>query len=305
VLLGEVTANSVHLGDLRFPLTTVAAHEQDSRRVQVLFRPEDVTLAPSPEMLPEHVLGKATVEQTTFIGSFERLRLRLPALPRVQAIAPVVPFGSDAVLIDAARSQDMARRFPLRAGDSTWIGVQRIHALTHPGLRMLLLAGKNAVDQAALALGGHIAQLAHARTTVLGVGSLSDDHTQRLQTVKEQLGSGLAALDVVASADPPSLAIAREVERQSYDLVVLGAQPQGSIDITEQQLHVGEHHLLLVPGPTATPSRFLICVTSGEPGKDDVLFAGRLARHLGAETTCCRLFRSTAIPARRTVFGCR
>jgi len=302
VLLGEVTANSVHLGDLRFPLTTVAAHDQDSRRVQVLFRPEDVTLAPSPEMLPEHVLGKATVEQTTFIGSFERLRLRLPALPRVQAIAPVVPFGSDAVLIDAARSQDMARRFPLRAGDSTWIGVQRIHALTHPGLRMLLLAGKNAVDQAALDLGGHIAQLAHARTTVLGVGSLSDDHTQRLQTVKEQLGSGLAALDVVASADPPSLAIAREVERQSYDLVVLGAQPQASIDITEQQLHAGEHHLLLVPGPTATPSQFLICVTSGEPGKDDVLFAGRLARHLGAETTLLSVVPQHGDPQRAERF---
>ena len=27
----------------------------------------------------------------------------------------------------------------------------------------------------------------------------------------------------------------------------------------------------------------LVCVASGEPGKDDVLFTGRLARHLGAE----------------------
>ncbi len=29
----------------------------------------------------------------------------------------------------------------------------------------------------------------------------------------------------------------------------------------------------------------LVCVASGEPSKDDVLFAGRLARHLGAEIT--------------------
>jgi len=34
-----------------------------------------------------------------------------------------------------------------------------------------------------------------------------------------------------------------------------------------------------------TLSRVLICVAAGEPGKEDVLFAGRLARHLGATAT--------------------
>ena len=33
------------------------------------------------------------------------------------------------------------------------------------------------------------------------------------------------------------------------------------------------------------PSRFLIAVAVGEPGKEDVAFAGRLARHLGAAAT--------------------
>jgi nucleotide-binding universal stress UspA family protein len=32
-------------------------------------------------------------------------------------------------------------------------------------------------------------------------------------------------------------------------------------------------------------SKALICLASGEPGKDNVLFAGRLLRHLGAEAT--------------------
>jgi nucleotide-binding universal stress UspA family protein len=43
--------------------------------------------------------------------------------------------------------------------------------------------------------------------------------------------------------------------------------------------------LLLVSQPQPTPTRALICVASGEPGKDDVLFAGRLVRHVGAEAT--------------------
>ncbi len=33
------------------------------------------------------------------------------------------------------------------------------------------------------------------------------------------------------------------------------------------------------------PTRFLIAVAVGEPGKEDVAFAGRLARHLGASAT--------------------
>ena len=50
-------------------------------------------------------------------------------------------------------------------------------------------------------------------------------------------------------------------------------------------LQAGDHHLLLVSRPQDVPTRSLICVTTGEPGKDDVLFAGRLVRHVGAEAT--------------------
>jgi hypothetical protein len=34
----------------------------------------------------------------------------------------------------------------------------------------------------------------------------------------------------------------------------------------------------------------LICVAGGEPGKEDVLFAGRLIRHLGAEVSLLSVF---------------
>ena len=41
----------------------------------------------------------------------------------------------------------------------------------------------------------------------------------------------------------------------------------------------------------------LVCVASGEPSKDDVLFAGRLARHLGAEITLLMIARTIATPS--------
>ena len=47
----------------------------------------------------------------------------------------------------------------------------------------------------------------------------------------------------------------------------------------------GEHHLMVVPPGAALPTRFLICVAVGEPGKEDVLFASRLLRQLGAQAT--------------------
>ena len=69
--------------------------------------------------------------------------------------------------------------------------------------------------------------------------------------------------------------------------------------MAEAILSVGDHHLLLVPAPQAIPSQALICVATGEPGKDDVLFAGRLVRHLGAETTLMTILPQNAEPALR------
>src|SRR5262249_40862690 len=48
-------------------------------------------------------------------------------------------------------------------------------------------------------------------------------------------------------------------------------------------------HLLLVSGEGTIPGNVLICVAVGEPGKEDVLFAGRLVRHLGAQATVLKV----------------
>jgi sulfate transport system ATP-binding protein len=268
LMVGEHTAGGVRLGPVQFPLTTRAEVADGSRRVQVLFRPEDVALRGSAEALSCPTLGEAVVEQRAFVGSFERLRLRLPALPGVRAIAPPVPFGHDGVWIEAARSQDQARRFPLHPGDNTWVGVQRVHALVHPGMKFLLVTDGSARSQAALALGGELARLAHAQVALL----------------------------------EPGLAVAREAERRACDLVVLTPPPREGLALAETALQAGHHHLLLVPEahPGRVPTRVLICVAVGEPGKEDVSFAGRLVRHLGAEATILTVLPETGRRAEGT-----
>jgi sulfate transport system ATP-binding protein len=296
LLVGEHTAAGVQLGPVQFPLTTRAQSPDiadGSRRVQILFRPEDVALRGSAQDLSCPSLGEAVVEQRAFVGSFERLRLRLPPLPGVRAIAPPVPFGNDGVWIEAARSQDQARRFPLHPGDTTWVGVQRVHALVHPGMKFLMVTDGSG-SKATLGLGGELARLAHAQVTVLETGSEAGEAAERRsQEVRERLGSGLAALETRSTREAAADAVARETERQPCDLVILTPPPREGLAMAEQALRAGQHHLLIVPEAHTgqVPTRVLICVAVGEPGKEDVSFAGRLSRHLGAEATILTVLR--------------
>src|SRR5262245_8243704 len=165
LMVGDQTRNTVRLGPVEFPPTSVTSEIGDPQRVQVLFRPEDVAVKDSPDALGYPLLGEGEVEDCAFVASYERLRLRLPALPGVRAIAPPAPFGGDALLVDAVRSQHQARRYPLKTGDKVWVGVRRVHALTHSGLSILLTTDGSPAARSALTLGKNLARLAHARVT--------------------------------------------------------------------------------------------------------------------------------------------
>lgn len=294
LLLGNITQEGVRVGPIQFPHTEEVGQISSEGRVQVLFRPEDVALAPTAEELACPRLGQAVVEEVSFGGAFERLRLRLPPIPGVRPISPPVAFGSSSILVEATRLPEHANRFPLQAGSQTWVGVHRIHTLKHPGLSFLILSDGSRRAEAAVALGGQIARLAHARVTLIGCSLEGESLQAHLQEARKQLGSGLAALDVQTSQNSPAQAVIRAVEQQPYDLVVLGFDPREDLSLAEQILQVGEHHLLLVPNAQPAPQQALICVTSGEPGKDDILFAGRLVRHLGAEATLLSVIPAAA-----------
>ncbi len=293
-------AESVRLGPLRFPLSPEVAEIGGVRRVQVLFRPEDVVLAASRAALGRTALGRASVERHAFMGALERLRLHLEPTDGMAPISPAPPFGADFVPVDATRPLDETRRLPLRAGDLVWIGVKRVHALAHPGLSILIATDGSPEAAAALAAGAEIGRLARAHVALLGCGEGldRDDVARLLADGRERLGGGLASLDCRSTPNVPcGEAAAGEAERRPYDLVIAGPPPRGHRDLAEALLATGHHHVLLVPGAPARPRptdgahRFLVCAGAGEPGKEDVLFAGRLARHLGAEATLLTVIR--------------
>jgi nucleotide-binding universal stress UspA family protein len=286
LLVGEATRGAVRVGTLDLPLATEEATGVMSRRVQALFRPEDVALEEDRSALTVPVLGEGVVEQASFAGAQERLLLRLPAMPRVRTLAPPVPFGSDYFLVEASRTPHAARRMPLGPGDRAWVGVRRIHALVHPGLHFLLVTSDSAEDRAALALGAEMARLAQARVSVVVRGEETGDPlTKLLRESVEKLGASVTIHETRAVAGPRTEVVADEAGRLPYDLVVLGWEQGEGREITGAALAAGAEHLLLVPGPKPVPARILVCVAVGEPGKRDVAFTARLARHLGAEVT--------------------
>ena len=248
-----------------------AAAPAEPSRVQLLFRPEDIAVKDSPDALQWPLLGEGVVEESTFVGAFERLRLRLP-LKGVRVLAPAAPFGAEYVVVEAVRSQHLAQRYPLRPGDKTWVGLRRVHALAHPGMAFLLVDDGGSAASAATDLGGRIARLARSRTTRLACGPAA---------------SRTPAGDEPVVRDPDTLAegLRRHAPPGAYDLVVAGITAGAGLEVASAALRHGDHNVLLVPPDPPELRRVLICASVGEPGKGGIRFAGRLARHLGAEVT--------------------
>jgi sulfate transport system ATP-binding protein len=178
------------------------------------------------------------------------------------------------------------------------VGVRRVHALNNPGLAFLLLHDGSPESQEALELGGEIARLAHARATLLGSAGAGEGSRAAILQARERLGRGLAGLESRWSPAPLAEAVAEETGRRHYDLAVQAAPRRNVAALAESILQAGDLHLLLVPRAAPVPTRALVCVAVGEPGKEDVLFASRFLRHLGAEATLFTVLRHDGAEAR-------
>ncbi len=257
LVVGESGPRTVRLGPVELPLATEIAEGSGPRRVQVLFRPEDVEVSAAER--GEHPrLGRGVVEERSFVGAFERLRLRLPRLAGARPVAPAPSFGGEGFLVDAVRPQHETAGLPLEPGAEAWVAVRRFHVLASASLRLLLDRGRSPAAEAARKLGEELGERLGAYSALVGESGGSN-------------GGGALGAETASGAE-------------AFDIAVLGLEPQRS-DRRGERLASARHHLLLVPGPAAVPRRLLICVAVGEPGKADVRFAERFAWQLGAAAT--------------------
>ena len=283
ILLGQTESDRIQIGPHIFKLAKDATRFSTDGRVQVVFRPEDLALATSESELDCTPLGEGTVTSLGLNGPTERIRLELPSIPGVRAIAPIVPFGSQNIMIEATRSPDQAATFPLSMhekglGGNTTYPCPHTSGFEFPRGNRWVFA-QSIGDQPGKLSGPH-GTCPNDTAWALGKDeSLLDTY---LQDARKQIGSGMASIEVRTDPRSTPVAIAKIIEKDPVDLAIVGWRPVEGTEIAEQILRKGDHHLLLAAHPGARIERALVCVASGEPGKDDVMFAGRLLRHLGA-----------------------
>ena len=256
LLVGRASSRGLSVGDVEVALPGEIAPVAVGQRVQVLIRPEDVDLTAKEQAVSGAELGEGEVEEVAFAGAGERLRVRLKAPPGVRVIQPPRPFGDPDWPLDVFRSQHEARRLPLAEGAKVRVGVRRVHALLHPGLAMLCADDASPASESARTSAAELARLSQAR------------------------------LDTVTAPSRLPEAVAERLMREPADLVIAALAPRDGADDAEELMNRGSAHLWLArAGRPLPPRRFLVSVAVGEPGKQDVAFAGRLARHLGAPAT--------------------
>jgi sulfate transport system ATP-binding protein len=293
LLLGRLHEKEVYIGDHAFPLLVETIHLSSDQRAQILFRPEDVALSASKKDLGCFPIGKGEIIEKGFKGPVEHLRVEIPPIRGVRSISPSIPYGHPGFILDVNRSPEQSINAPFEIGHKAWVGVRRLHVLSHPGLNFLLVTDGSLRSQSALAQGGYMARMSHAQLVLLGIGDDQARLEEHLLDARKLIGSGMASFEVEMSSAPFNEAIAKAVEKRPIDLLILGWRPTAGYDQPEQALQTGEHHLFLATNPVAQLRKALICLKSGEPGKDNVVFAGRLLRHMGAEATLMTVIPNT------------
>jgi sulfate transport system ATP-binding protein len=285
LLLGQMNGREVFLGSHSFPLPKETYDLHAGSRAQILSRPEDIDLASTESKLSGLPLGQGKVIEIGFKGPNEHLRVELPPIEGVRAISPSAPYGIPGFIMDVNRSPEQSTSLPISLDQQVWVGIRRLHILSHPGLNFLILSDGTLRSQSALVQGGFLGRMSHAQVTILGTGMAPEKMADHLQDARKEVGSGMASLDVEASPLPFTKAITKITEEHPFDLAILGWRPTAGLQQPEQLLQTGEQHLYLATQPTAQLRKALILLASGEPGKDNVLFAGRFLRHFGAEAT--------------------
>jgi ABC-type Fe3+/spermidine/putrescine transport system ATPase subunit/nucleotide-binding universal stress UspA family protein len=288
ILVGRCRSEKVELGPLTLQIPPDVPHDEGDR-VRVLFRPEQVSLHQAEPPPSAKALGRGDLIDQDFTGPTHRVRVRLPPLPGTRQLSPALPFGEEALLIDAAVAADGRPVAP-----QPWVVIEHWHILRQPTPRLLICdAGEGAAP--ALQIAGPLLEALNGAATVLGVaGSSGELDALRADLARRVAEAGLegAPVQVRVRNGDPAEQIALEQADAAYDFLVLGEpEPAARVGrrraagLAEDLLERVATPILLARGKPVRPQRLLICTAVGEPGKADVRAGGWLARRLDATVT--------------------
>ena len=131
ILPGRCADGEVAVGAMRLGRPEESPALVDRQPVKIVFRPEDVVLNFQPQLLgTPHYLGKALVDDVVYVGSTERLALRLMLRPLRTSPSTRPPFSlvdesfADGHPVVVSRTKWEAAEIPLDPGDAVVVGLK-------------------------------------------------------------------------------------------------------------------------------------------------------------------------------------
>jgi sulfate transport system ATP-binding protein len=227
--------------------------------VVAVVRPEEVELAPARDALGSRFLGNGVVDEVTFTGAFERLRVRLDETVVAPLLASSDVDGGTALQV--TRTRHAHRGFEVRQGQNVAVGLRRVHVLPTP------LSSFTACAQSA--------PLAEA----LSRQPLLAELVARMKTR-------------IAVRVEPALGIAAEpcqAQGEFFGTTVIAAEGD-NVQRAEWLLRRGVKDLLVLPAHAAPPQRVLIH-WMGEAARSATLaVSASVLRHVPAEAVYVGIF---------------
>ncbi|HEY8186371.1 MAG TPA: ABC transporter ATP-binding protein [Pyrinomonadaceae bacterium] len=133
ILEGVIRRDHVEIGSAQIPARIDRERFSEGQPVKLIFRPEDVSLSKTQALPPGHAcLASGIVEQTSFVGSYERLRIRLEPAGGSACetgdsgsfyLTTETPERPRAKPIIATRPKPETMALKLRSGDRVFIGL--------------------------------------------------------------------------------------------------------------------------------------------------------------------------------------
>ena len=312
VLVGRSIKGQIKLGNVLLDFPPHAPVHHEGSPVRVLFRPEDVVHYPPSQDPPAGTipLGEGRIKGRLFCGPVVRTRIELHALTGARPVMPQLSYGERATSIEIHEPVDLGAP-PCPLDQVRMLALRRFHVLDPTGLKVLgILDGeRSSANQPALQLACRLAAANHGSAAILALAKTGSDLAPlrtHLQELLQKLAHDTPArLDSRIRQGPRTEAIVMEAQENNYELVAfpVPADKLSRAGITVRAvLHEAGVPVVLVRQPVSELKSILVCTAAGEPGKADLMVAGRLARHSGASISVLHIARpETTITERKRV----
>jgi len=226
--------------------------------VVAVVRPEEVELAAARESLGSRYLGNGVIDEITFTGALERLRVQLDEAVHAPLLAAS---DADARALQVTRTRQVNRGFEVQQGQTVAVGLRRVHVLPTP------ISSFTACAPSAL------------RADVLSRQPLLAELVARMKTrVAVRIEPALGHTDAPC-----------EAQGEFFGTTVIAAEGD-NVERAEWLLRRGVKDLLVLPEAAAPPQRVLIH-WMGEAARSATLaVSASVLRHVPAEAVYLGIF---------------